>query len=131
MTAGLSNKYFEFGQVYWYDDSKLVFPDEELIGERDIHDRRPVLIIQDSHYNNNPTLKVISVAPISSKGKFKSRLDYELKASIEPVKEDSFVRLYLIQPVLKIGLTGYEGKISDKAMSEIKAMVSFFYGLLS
>lgn len=79
-------------------------------------------------YNNNPIFKIISIAPLSSKGEYKTHLDYELKKDREPVKEDCYVRLYLIQPILKVGLTKLKGEISKNSIEEIKAILVYYFG---
>lgn len=130
IAAGLSNINFEFGQIFLLDDSKISFPDEELVGQRKVHDFRPVLICQDNQYNTKPAFPTITIAPISRKGDYKTNLDYELLSKSEPVEENSYVRLYLLQPALKVNLTKCVGKITESSIEEIKAILYYYFGFI-
>lgn len=106
----------------------MIFPDEELYGRKK-HDNRPVVVVQDNYYNNYPLFKIITIAPISTKDKYKTNLDIELKEKINGVLCNSYIRLYLIQPILKIHLLNHINKLSDEKIDELKAALIFFWGL--
>ncbi len=106
----------------------MVFPDEELYGRRK-HVERPVVVLQDNDYNDNPLFKTIAIAPISTQGQYKTILDIELKRSNDGVRQDCYVRLYLMQPILKTNLVKHVNKISADKIDELKATLIFFLGL--
>ncbi len=98
--------------------------------QRNVHGLRPVIICQDNHYNTNPTFPIITVAPLSTKCYFKTKLDYELLCANEPVEQNSYIRLYLLQPVLKVNLAKYIDKITQDSIDEVKAILFFYFGFM-
>lgn len=129
LAAGFSNISFEFGQIYLCDDKELMFPDEKLLRKRELHDKRPVLVVQDNEFNNNPAFPLIMITPISTKVIYKTYMDFELKKGKDPVKEDCYVRLYLTQPTLKTNLVSFVGKLVQDRIDEIKAIYIDYLGL--
>jgi hypothetical protein len=58
-------------------DDSIVFPEQKLGQKREKHERRFVIVLQNDKDNQNPVIKIVLVAPLSSK-KEHHRLDYLL-----------------------------------------------------
>jgi mRNA-degrading endonuclease toxin of MazEF toxin-antitoxin module len=127
--SGYSNKSFNFGDVFLCKDSIINFPDSVFYTKKEIHDLRPVVIIQDNYYNNNPASRMITIAPVSSEVKDKTRFDLELIKDLDSVNKNCFLRLCLIQPVCKIELKQHVGSICTDRKYEVRAILIFYLGL--
>lgn len=69
------------------------------------------------------------IAPICTIDKYKTFLDIQLNQAINGVFKDCCVKLYFIQPILKIDLLKFANRISNEKIKELKAALIYFWGL--
>lgn len=110
---GFISKEIQQFDVWSVADEDIDFPEERLGKSRQKHDRRFVIVLQNNKDNKDPTIKIISIAPLSTKSKFQ-RLDYLLKKKRHSfLRDDSFIRIAHIQPILKKDLKTKWGNINE------------------
>ena len=128
--AGLTTKRIQQFDVFAIPDNLIVFPEEQLDQKRQKHDTRLVIVLQNDKDNKDPTIRIVLVAPLSTKRE-SHRLDYLLhKKNHSFLREDSYIRIRHIQPILKIDLKTKWGNISQEQIrSAIKDMLFALYDL--
>jgi len=114
---GVSGKGIRQFDVYTIADDIIAFPEERLDQRRKKHKKRFVIVLQNNHDNDNPLVKIIIAAPLSTKLQH-HRLDYLLKKTdLSFLPADSYIRMMHTQPILKVDLKNKWGNI---AQSEIR-----------
>jgi len=130
-SAGYTSKQINRYDIFTLADNVIIFPEERLGQKRTKHENRFIIILQNDKDNNDPNIKICTVAPLS-KGKQFYRLDYLLKKSNHSfLPYDSYVRIGHVQPVLKTDLITRWGHVSDKSIqNDIQDRLFLLYGLL-
>lgn len=130
---GITGKYIERGEIYLVPDELIEFPEEHIPSRpgRTVHKQRPVLILQTNIDNAKPLYPIVLAAPLSHLVDLKGEQDYGLKAGQGSLKQDSIVRLGLVQPILKTELQGDAiGKLDTLTMNDIDAILAANLGLI-
>ena len=117
-TAGFSRKGIHQFDVFSINDKIVVFPEERLKQSRTTHPRRPVIVLQNDRDNNDPLIKIVTIAPLST-GKEFHRYDYLLTRKENTfLRDDSYIRIRHIQPILKIDLASKFGNVSNPSIRD-------------
>lgn len=130
LKAGLTAQEIQQFDIFTIADDSIVFPEQKLGQKREKHERRFVIVLQNDKDNQNPVIKIVLVAPLSSKREH-HRLDYLLYKKNHPfLPEDSYIRIRHVQPILKRDLITKWGNISQKEIrSAIKDRLFALYNL--
>jgi mRNA-degrading endonuclease toxin of MazEF toxin-antitoxin module len=122
---------FIFGQVWKLDDSEIVIPQIDHLGEeaRTIHEERWVVVISNNSENHHPLCPIVTVAPLSTRNDLKKIHDLQLSNTNDSVKEDCLLQLKLAQPILKKELYELMGEISTDKKVELQVLIETFFGL--
>ncbi len=130
LKAGLLTQKIQQFDVFSVPDDLIDFPEQKLGQKRQKHEKRFVIVLQNDKDNGDPSIRIITVAPLSTKLEH-HRLDYRLyKKNHSFLREDSYIRIRHIQPVLKIDLKTKWGNISQKEIrSDIKDRLFALYEL--
>ena len=130
LKAGLTAREIQQFDIFTIADDSIVFPEQKLGQKREKHERRFVIVLQNDKDNQNPVIKIVLVAPLSSK-KEHHRLDYLLYEKNHPfLPEHSYIRIRHVQPILKTDLITKWGNISQKEIrSAIKDRLFALYNL--
>ena len=110
---------FNFGELWLIEDGLINIPDADRLGNRVTHNKRAVVIIDNSSQNYSPFIPVINAAPISSRIDCSRLFDIILSKDTDEVKTDSLLRLTLAQPFLKKDLERKAGEISDNSKTAV------------
>ncbi len=116
--AGITSKQIQQFDVFSVPDDVINFPEERLGKTRTKHPMRLVIILQNDQDNNDPTIKIATIAPLSTSKDY-HRLDYLLKKLDHPfLRDDSYIRVRHIQPILKNDLSKKCGNITQHSLRE-------------
>lgn len=108
------------GGVYMVRDELVVFPEDRLPGaKRTRHEHRYVLVLQCQEDCDAPDIPTVLVAPLSTRKRVKSRFDYELSHGTANLREDDYVKLALVQPMLKTELVKRVGIVDLAKMHDV------------
>ncbi len=130
---GITGRKVQRGEIYLIVDALIVLPETRLPSKpgRELHENRPVLILQTNLDNDDPLYPTILVAPLSHRVDLQDQRDFNLSAGQASLEHDSIVQLGLTQPVLKIDLQGEApGKVGDITMNDIDAVLAANLGLI-
>lgn len=129
-TAGFSKNKIEQFDIFSLSDQVVVFPEERLKQRRTKHPKRFVIILQNNRDNIDPLIKIVTIAPLSTSSQF-HRLDYLLtKKENQFLRNDSYVRIRHIQPVLKKDLSTKWGNVAEESIrGDIKDRIFLLYEL--
>lgn len=128
--AGIPREIIKRGDVWLITDSIITFPTDRLPrSKRTTHDKRPVLVLScdDDLANIRPLTAIIS--PFSTI-KDKAVTDFMLHAGTAGLKEDSIVRLGLVQPILKTDLKEKIGNVDSAILDQIITVLLCNLGVL-
>ena len=128
--AGFGLKDIQQFDIFSIPDELIIFPEERLGQTRRKHQVRLVIVLQNNRDNSDPTIKLITIAPLSQSPQH-HRLDYLLKkADHQFLKGDSFIRIRHIQPILKVDLKSKFGKvIQNNIRDDIRDRLFILYNL--
>ncbi|RKO65683.1 type II toxin-antitoxin system PemK/MazF family toxin [Desulfofundulus salinus] len=126
--AGIDNRRFEQGEIYLVGDEEVKIPDDK-ITNRTFHNTRPVVIVYNHPTNWDPLYPIIVAAPLSHEITRKRETDLEVFASEDGVECDCLLRLGLIQPFLKCDLHGPKGKLSERRIEQMLALLLHLLGV--
>lgn len=128
--AGISSKQIQQFDVFSIDDTVITFPEERLNQTRRAHEKRFVIILQNNKDNTDPTIKIVTIAPLSTRSQH-HRLDFLLKKQDNQfLRDDSYIRIRHIQPILKTDLATKWGNVStQKTRENIKDRLFALYDL--
>jgi len=130
---GITGRKVQRGEIYLIADDLIVLPETRLPSKpgRELHENRPVLILQTTLDNDDPLYLTILAAPLSHRVGLQDQRDFKLSAGQAGLEHDSIVQLGLTQPVLKIDLQGEAlGKVDDITMNDIDAVLAANLGLI-
>ena len=130
---GTTGRKIQRGEIYLIADDLIVLPETRLPSkpERELHENRPVLILQTNLDNDDPLYLSILVAPLSHRVDLQDQRDFKLSARLAGLECDSILQLGLTQPVLKMDLQGNAlGKVDDMTMNDIDAVLASNLGLI-
>ncbi|MCK4402665.1 MAG: type II toxin-antitoxin system PemK/MazF family toxin [Dehalococcoidia bacterium] len=130
---GITGRKVQRGEIYLIADDLIVLPETRLPSKpgRELHENRPVLILQTNLDNDDPLYLTILAAPLSHRVDLQDQRDFKLSAGQAGLEHDSIVQLGLTQPVLKIALQGEAlGKVDDITMNDIDAVLAANLGLI-
>ena len=130
---GITGRKVQRGEIYLIADALIVLPETRLSSKpgRELHESRPVLILQTNLDKDDPLYRTILVAPLSHRVDLQDQRDFKLSARQAGLEHDSIVQLGLTQPVLKIDLQGEAlGKVDDIMMNDIDAVLAANLGLI-
>lgn len=103
--AGVTAKDIEPGDIWIVPDELVVFPEDRLPdAKKKKHKHRTVVVLSCKEDCQSIRPLTILIAPLSTKKKLKARTDFLLEKDNGNLREDSFARLGLVQPVLKTDL---------------------------
>ena len=130
-SALLDNRAFFFGEVWTIDDELITIPDADRIqsGGRTQHLARSAVIVQNNSENHNPLSPVILIAPLCHETNNSKNHDILLDQAEDGVKQNSYARMRLIQPVLKKDLHKQVAEISNNKKDEILYGISEMFGI--
>lgn len=124
----IDRRKFPFGSIWVIKDNLIVFPAEDRIGVRKLHNERWVVVVSNSPTNHSPHCPVVTVAPLTSRVDIQRKFDLRLYKGRDNVKMDSLIKLQHMQPALKIDLKECKGEISDDAKDELYELISEYFG---
>lgn len=130
---GITGRKVQRGEIYLIADDLIVLPETRLPSKlgRELHENRPVLILQTNLDNDDPLYLTILAVPLSHRVDLQDQRDFKLSAGQAGLEHDSIVQLGLTQPVLKIDLQGEAlGKVDDITMNDIDAVLAANLGLI-
>jgi mRNA-degrading endonuclease toxin of MazEF toxin-antitoxin module len=118
-SAGLTTTQPNGYDIFTIADNVIIFPEERLGQNRTKHEKRLAIILQNDKDNNDPTIKICTIAPLSTRKQF-YRFDYLLKKSPDHpfLKDDSYIRIGHVQPVLKIDLKDKLGSVTKQSIRD-------------
>jgi len=118
-SAGFTTTQLNRYDIFTIADDVIIFPEERLVQSRAKHEGRLVIILQNDKDNNDPIIKICTIAPLSTSKQF-YRLDYLLKKSPDHpfLKDDSYIRIGHVQPILKIDLRNKLGGVTKQSMKD-------------
>ncbi len=130
LKAGLTTQEIQQFDVFTIPDDLIAFPEQRLNQKRQKHEKRFVIVLQNDKDNKDPIIRIVLVAPLSTK-KEHHRLDYPLyKKNHLFLPQESYIRIRHIQPILKIDLKTKWGNISQEEIrSAIKDVLFALYDL--
>jgi mRNA-degrading endonuclease toxin of MazEF toxin-antitoxin module len=117
--------------IFSVSDDAIDFPEERLGQGRTRHENRLVIILQNNKDNHDPTIKICTIAPLSTRKHF-YRFDYLLKKLPNHtfLKSDSFIRIGHVQPILKKDLkTRFGSVLTQSIRDDIKDRLFLLYDL--
>jgi len=120
------------GEIYLVKDERITLPETDLPGrKREKHEYRPVLVIQCEEDTQDPFCVTTIVAPFSHRVKLKRAQDLELSHAETGLDHDSILCLGLVQPILKVELSGKpKGKLSKEGMEKVLAVLARNVGII-
>ncbi len=128
--AGIPGKLIKRGDIWTIPDRIITFPTDRLPkSKRTTHDKRPVLILSCDEDLAKVRPLTALISPLSTV-KDKSATDFMLSAGTANLKEDSVVRLGLIQPILKIDLKEKIGDLQLPVLDQIMTVLLCNLGIL-
>jgi len=118
-SAGFTTTQLNRYDIFTIADDVIIFPEERLGQSRTKHEGRLVIILQNDKDNNDPIIKICTIAPLSTSKQF-YRLDYLLKKSPDHpfLKDDSYIRIGHVQPILKIDLRNKLGGVTKQSIKD-------------
>lgn len=129
------NRCFNFGEVWQAKDKQVrLLPTDRIKYDRNFHEFRPVVIVQNCLENADEDYTTILVAPLSHRIEFEQAFDVVLFPATEEeqndgVKEKCMVQIYLTQPIMKVDLEKRLCEISDDKKTEIIATMQTMFGI--
>lgn len=127
---GQDDREFKQGEILLVKDELVNIPDTVLdLKGRVYHCRRPVVILYDTPSNTNPNSYTVIAAPASHRTDLKRETDLICCKSEKGFKQDSIIRLGLIQPFLKIDLEGPVGCLPDDQLVNLIALMLYLMGV--
>lgn len=115
-SAGYTSKQINKYDIFTLADDVIIFPEERLGQKRTKHKNRFIIILQNDKDNDDPNVKICTIAPLST-GKQFYRLDYLLKKSDHQfLPYDSYIRIAHVQPILKTDLIRRWGHILNQSI---------------
>lgn len=128
--AGISGETIKRGDIWIISDSIITFPTERLPrSKRTHHEKRPVLVLSCDEDLAKVRPLTALISPVSTV-KDKAVTDYMLPAGTAGLKEDSMIRLGLIQPILKIDLKERIGNLEPSILDQIMTVLLCNIGVL-
>lgn len=115
------------GGVYWLPDEDITLLPPE---ERALHPRRPVITVSSQELMTDADWPFALVIPTSTQPRRATRFCIEIKAGEGNLPQDTWARVPAVQPVMKSALTQYIGLVPPLRLTEIKASVVAYMGLL-
>lgn len=113
-SLGITTKGISQFDVFTIPDDLINFPEERLDQQRRKHKSRLVIILQNNRDNNDPLIRIVLIAPLST-NPTSHRLDCLLKKKDHHfLRDDSFVRIRHAQPILKTDLKSKMGNVGSK-----------------
>jgi mRNA-degrading endonuclease toxin of MazEF toxin-antitoxin module len=129
-TLGRDDREFKQGEIFIVKDELVNIPGTLLdLRGRVYHRRRPVVILYDVPSNANPNSYTVIAAPASHRTDMKREADLICFKSEGGFKQDSIIRLGLIQPFLKIDLDGPVGRLPDNQLVDLIALMLYLLGI--
>lgn len=127
---GRDDREFRQGEIFLVKDELVNIPDTFLdLRGRTYHRRRPVVIIYDASSNANPNSYTVIAAPVSHRIDMKRETDLICPQREGGFKQDSVIRLGLLQPFLKIDLDGPVGRSPDNQLINLTALMLYLLGI--
>mgnify|MGYP001230584072 FL=1 len=125
---GRDERHFRQGEIWIIDDQQIAIPDSEITG-RTVHEFRPVVILSDYCDNCNPNYPLLLVAPLCSikANSPKAIADVEVYPK-DGVRDPSYVKVGLIQPILKVYLQHKVGELTLSALDRVLAILDIITG---
>ena len=129
--AGISEKIIDRGDIWYISDDLIIFPEDRLPKtKRQKHLNRPVLILSCSDDLKNLKFLSALISPLSTVVQAKAATDFFVNAGVGGLKEDSMIRLGLIQPILKVDLKEKIGNIGNDILDQVNTVVLCNLGIL-
>lgn len=115
--------------VYWVPDTAVALPPLTL-RDRNVHPRRPFLVISADPQNTDPSWPVVLGFPLTTSNEFASEFDVHLNVGQAGLKAEGWVRVSLLQPVAKTKLMSRIGGLDANATEECLARLLAYMGAL-
>ncbi len=113
-----------WGGIYAMRDDLIVFPEDRLPGARKTpHEYRSILVLQCQTDCDDPNLRTVLIAPLSTKKRIRERFDHELAAGTGNLRSDTLVKLAMVQPVLKVDLEPFR-MVGDLPMETMRDIIT-------
>jgi len=116
----------EIGEV-WTTKDKPLLPDGSTMEK--ISDPRCVVIILDDEDAYDPRFPDIRVAPISTEIEYACNHDLILSADENPLKKRIMIELWNSQPMLKMNLGEFLGKLSESVIDKLVRLDQNLWGM--
>ena len=116
------------GSVYYVaDDAIKLVPDE---GNRQQHDRRPVLVVSGDRTNADPAWPIVLIMPISTSAKKATEHCVALATGEGGVSKDCWVRTTAIQPIEKRLIQDMLGRLLANKLEIVDAKLANYMDAL-
>ena len=129
--SGIVPKNILPGSLWTVRDKLIVFPEDRLpSAKKTSHEFRTIVVLSRLEDCEDPTRIYVLMAPLSSNTRIKAKTDYLIPKGNGNLRDDSMVRLGLVQPILKTELEKEIGLLPESILEDLKAMISVIFGLI-
>jgi len=122
----MTNTPIVLGGGYWVGDSTLTLPPNT---DRDFHPQRPVAVLSGPDTNSDPAWPLVLAAPISSSTSRRTRFCVKLGAGEANMSAKCWVRIPMVQPLLKADLRDMIGTLKGDRLLEVQARLFQYLGM--
>ena len=127
---GETGDLIEQGDIYWVDDDLISFPEERRSGRTTPHPRRPVVVLSGIYPNSLPSYPFVLVAPLASERDPRRRWDPKCQPGQDNIRSEGWIRLSLLQPVLKEDLQEKCGKLGSQTLLRVLGQLAMLFGVI-
>lgn len=107
------------GGLYWVPDSAVSLPPQTL-KERNLHPRRPFLVISNDTVNTDDGWPVVLGFPLTTSHEFATSFCVSLAKGVCSLPQQCWVQVPLLQPLAKSKLLEYAGPLPANLVEEVK-----------
>ncbi|GAA1431360.1 hypothetical protein GCM10009616_18270 [Microlunatus lacustris] len=115
------------GGVYWVRDESISLPPNDV---RNMHPRRPVVVISGPNTNSDPNWATVLIMPTSTATTHRTRFCVKLPAGCGNLDKKTWARVPAAQPLLKTDLQDQLGILPADKLEEIQGRLLDYMGLL-
>jgi len=105
------------GSVMWVPDAAVQMPPD---AHRQMHAKRPVLVLSGDASNDDASWPIILAAPITSSD-YSTEFDVKVGANQGGLSKKGWIRIPLIQPIAKTDVLERAGQLDAAIVAEVIA----------
>lgn len=110
------------GALYWIPDGAVNLP-PTAPEKRNLHERRPFLVLSNDTMNVDATWPVVTGFPLTTSKEYSTKFDVELARGDCALPQHCWIQVPLLQPITKAHLLEYVGPLKAHFVEE--AVVRF------